>query len=236
MVAPDYVGSATHQLFENYLSGKTAVLKEESEIPREYWTEPIKALNPASIYQQHGNVVIVLRIQDGAEQGWYVPTSPSFCEPYLGIRMEDGFTFTDHDRGHGCEFSRTRSQEKKKQPAIADSFSHDHINAAIQAYWNYSLTLRKGDERLQEGSPPLFEIPSKYWPDAIKALQPVKVYEHYLNVAIVLRIRDGVEEGKYIGNPISSYMPHWGKQTEDGFSFAANFGSTVCDFRRTVGQ
>ena len=48
-------------------------------------------------------------------------------------------------------------------------------------------------------------------------LRPVKVYDHRFNIAIVLSIRDGMEEGIYIHNVISSYAPI-GVQT-DGFQF-----------------
>jgi len=59
-----------------------------------------------------------------------------------------------------------------------------------------------------------YDIPPKYWTDAIKELKPVKVYGRALNVAIVLSIRDDVEEGIYILNPISS---DWAEAA--GFNF-----------------
>ena len=61
----------------------------------------------------------------------------------------------------------------------------------------------------------VYEIPSKYWTDAIQELKPVKVYNHLLNFAIVLSIRDGVEEGIYISNPISSEAPFVGSVRPD---------------------
>ena len=77
-----------------------------------------------------------------------------------------------------------------------------------------------------------YEIPPKYWTDAIKELKPVKVYDHLLNVAIVLSIRDGAEEGIYIGNVISSYAPI-GTALVNGFEFLQpEEGIHLIDFRR----
>ena len=62
-----------------------------------------------------------------------------------------------------------------------------------------------------------YEIPPDFWPAAIKELKPVKVYDHRLNIVIVMSIRDGMEEGIYIHNVIPSYAPI-GIYT-DGFQF-----------------
>jgi len=241
-ITPDYLGNAVHQLYRNYQSAVMAGLEKESEnsleseIPVRYWNDSIKSLNPHKVYQHAGNIVIVLRIQDGIEQGWYVPTSLSFHEPFLGIQREDGFTFTGPDRGHGYDFKRTGKGQIYKQSKEATSFPQDLINsAALQAYRNYSLALDRGEEQLPAA--PLFEIPARYWPDSIKVLKPLKVYEHYLNVAIVLRIRDGIEEGIYVRNPISSEMPMPGTIREDGFEFGRvpDVDSEI-NFRRTRGK
>ena len=78
-----------------------------------------------------------------------------------------------------------------------------------------------------------YEIPSICWSDAIKELKPVKVYDHRLNVAIVLRIQDGKEEGIYVFNPISSWFPI-GDNT-DGFEFIRRTEEhNAIDFRRSV--
>jgi hypothetical protein len=60
-------------------------------------------------------------------------------------------------------------------------------------------------------------------------------------VVVVQRIRDAVEEGKYICIPISSDLPQPG---DDGFEFTPNplngnrytLGDGVFDFRRTIGK
>ncbi len=67
-----------------------------------------------------------------------------------------------------------------------------------------------------------FEMPPICWADAVKQLKPIKVYNHYLNVAIVTSIRDGVEEGIYISNPISSEVPYGEGVRTDGFEFINN--------------
>jgi hypothetical protein len=82
------------------------------------------------------------------------------------------------------------------------------------------------------------EIPSTYWADRIKALNPIKVYTHRANMVVVERISNGTEEGKYICIPISSYLPETG---DDGFAFSPDpksgdthtLGNGVFDFKRT---
>jgi hypothetical protein len=91
------------------------------------------------------------------------------------------------------------------------------------------------------GTPdPTNEIYSRYWADGIKALNPVKVYTHRINMVVVQRISNGIEEGKYIVIPISSYMPMTG---DDGFVFSPEplKGKTytlirVLDFKRTISE
>jgi hypothetical protein len=71
------------------------------------------------------------------------------------------------------------------------------VAAAIQA-----VKAKKGDE-----------IPATHWGDAITKLKPVAVRNDKLNVAIILLKKDGIEEGLYVSNPISSYAP----SASDGF-------------------
>ena len=84
------------------------------------------------------------------------------------------------------------------------------------------------------------EIYPAYWADGIKALNPIKVYKHRVNIVVVQRINDGVEEGKYIYIPISSYLPMTG---DDGFVFSPEplsgnkytlWNKGVFDFKRTT--
>lgn len=83
------------------------------------------------------------------------------------------------------------------------------------------------------------EIPQEYWADPIKALKPIRVYKHRVNIVVVQRVKDEVEEGKYIYIPISSYLPEDGV---DGFRLTPNplqgntyrLGTGVFDYRRRL--
>lgn len=86
---------------------------------------------------------------------------------------------------------------------------------------------------------PTNELYPTYWADGIKALNPIKVYTHRVNIVVVQRISNGTEQGKYICIPISSYMPMTG---DDGFVFSPEplsgktytLGNGVFDFKRTT--
>ncbi len=95
-------------------------------------------------------------------------------------------------------------------------FSGTLSGAALQMYVNYSKALSTGQQKRTEEES---EIPSKYWTDPIKELKPVRVYTHRVNIVVVQRIENGIEEGKYIYIPVSSYLPHSGV---DGFEFIPN--------------
>ena len=75
------------------------------------------------------------------------------------------------------------------------------------------------------------DVPEAYWTEGIKALKPVRVYTHRVNVVVVQRVSDGVEHGKYIYVHTSSYIPISG---DDGFTFGAkpNDDGTL-DYTRT---
>lgn len=51
------------------------------------------------------------------------------------------------------------------------------------------------------------EIPDKYWNEAIKKLKPARLYMHFANLFIVLKVKDEIEEGIYIYMPVSSSLP-----------------------------
>ena len=48
-------------------------------------------------------------------------------------------------------------------------------------------------------------IDAKHWGNDITGLKPIRVRNDHVNIAIVLSEKDGIEEGLYISNPISSY-------------------------------
>jgi hypothetical protein len=130
-------------------------------------------------------------------------------------------------------------QADKSRPE--PTLSPDNLrNAAHQTYANYNRAFQAGEEKVQEGLAEV-EIPSKYWDDPIKALKPLRVYIHRINIVVVQRIQNGIEEGKYILIPVSSYLPHNGV---DGFDFTPNpqrgnlyySGDGVLEFRRTRGK
>ena len=124
----------------------------------------------------------------------------------------------------GCQ-----SNEGPKSPSL---FPDDITGDAQATYAAYVQAINAGTETLTT------EIPSTYWADRIKALNPIKVYTHRINIVVVQRISDGTEEGKYIYIPISSYLPQTG---DDGFTFSPDpksgdiytLGNGVFDFKRT---
>lgn len=117
----------------------------------------------------------------------------------------------------GCA-PKTPSPEATKPPTEAPPAVSSLTEAAEQMY-------------AHARGPTEGVIPPEYWTGPIKALHPLTVYTHRVNVVVVQRIRDGIEEGKYIYIPISSYLPHSG---DDGFEFMPNPQKGVYDFKRTV--
>jgi len=117
----------------------------------------------------------------------------------------------------------------------SSSLSRDDLVEAAEATYVARLRAVKG------GTPdPTNEIYSTYWAGGIKALNPIKVYTHRVNIVVVQAISDGTEEGKYIVIPISSYLPMTG---DDGFVFSPEplNGNTytmswVFDFKRTISK
>lgn len=70
---------------------------------------------------------------------------------------------------------------------------------------------------------PFLEIPPGLWADPIQALNPLRIYWHNNNLAIVLSEADDVEQGLYLGVPISSYMP----QNDDLVTFHEQADGTL---------
>ena len=110
---------------------------------------------------------------------------------------------------HGMSAGRTSKMQE--EPSLSSTLLG---KAAHATYANYNRDIQAGRG---EGSGA--EIPSKYWEEPIKALQPARVYLHRMNLVVVQRVRDNIEEGKYICLPISSYLPMSG---DDGFEFTPN--------------
>jgi hypothetical protein len=114
--------------------------------------------------------------------------------------------------------------------------SSELVGAALATFNNFAHSGEPSPEK-DHG----IDVPSKCWAESIAKLKPVKVYVHRINVAVVLRINDRIEEGKYILIPISSYLPQNGV---DGFEFTPNpqkdgayySGGSVLDFKRKTGE
>jgi hypothetical protein len=120
----------------------------------------------------------------------------------------------------------TTSAAQKTDPSSLGAFSSNEL---VRAAWATSVDFGKGSNRNADGT-----IPSEYWAEPIKALNPIKVYGHKVNIVVVLRMQDGIEEGKYICIPISSYLPTNG---DDGFEFVSkpnrkSYLDEVIDFKR----
>jgi hypothetical protein len=123
----------------------------------------------------------------------------------------------------GCQ---TKSSVEKNAPLV---------DAAHETYARYVRAMRGyGGE-----DPTPDEIPRQYWAEGIKKLKPIKVYKHRINIVVVQKVSDNVEEGKYIHNPVSSYLP---KDGIDGFTLRPNplkgnkyhLGDGIFDYQRTI--
>lgn len=111
------------------------------------------------------------------------------------------------------------------------TFSKGLQRSAWKTLEDYDQAVLSGREKMRA------EIPAAYWQPDIKRLQPVKVYSHRVNLVVVQSLRDGVEQGKYINLPVSSWLPvsHWfSNKTHDGFVFRPALGAGVYHFTRTA--
>ena len=107
----------------------------------------------------------------------------------------------------------------------AAGLSPDALTATATATCNNWLRMRPAGDR-----GPLEEVPTICWTSSIRALHPLRVYLHRLNVAVVQAASGDTEEGKYVTVPISSYAPRSG---DDGFTFTHGHAG-VYDFKRSL--
>ncbi|MHC4641067.1 MAG: hypothetical protein ACYS32_05435 [Planctomycetota bacterium] len=106
--------------------------------------------------------------------------------------------------------------------------------AAHRTYAGYVRAIHAGYENSSST-----EIPERYWASAIRNLKPIKVYTHRVNIVVAQKVRDNLEEGKYIYIPVSSYLPMDGV---DGFAYKPNpkkanryhLEDGVFDYKRTL--
>jgi hypothetical protein len=75
----------------------------------------------------------------------------------------------------------------------------------------YNSFIKAGSAK---GPPQSFEISKDHWSPELRALKPLKVYVHMVNVVVVQKLADQNEEGLYVYIPVSSYLPMDGV---DGF-------------------
>lgn len=83
-----------------------------------------------------------------------------------------------------------------------EQLNEDVIYAAEEANAEYKKVIDPKERQKHE-----YEIPPKYWNDTISSLKPLGVYTHSYNIVIALKRQDGIEEGVYIYEIISSFAP-----------------------------
>ena len=113
----------------------------------------------------------------------------------------------------------------------------DHAPLVEAAYETYNRHVRARRGSGGEKRNPV--IYRECWAEGIKKLKPIRVYKHKNNIVVVQKVRDNVEEGKYIHIPISSHMPMDGI---DGFTLHPNpmkgnryyLGDGIFDYQRTI--
>jgi hypothetical protein len=104
----------------------------------------------------------------------------------------------------------TQPEALSPHPDYRDSLNQD----ATETYMAHVKAFKPGAGN---------DVPSDYWAEGIKALQPVT---------------GEIEQGKYIQVSVSSYIPRPG-DNDDGFEFRLNPNGVVHDFKRvkpTVGE
>ena len=108
------------------------------------------------------------------------------------------------------------------------------VEAAYETYTRH-VRARRGSGG-EKRNPKIYR---ECWAEGIKQLKPIRVYKHKNNIVVVQKVRDNVEEGKYIHIPISSHLPMDGI---DGFTLHPNprkgnryhLGDGIFDYQRTI--
>jgi len=128
------------------------------------------------------------------------------------------------------EFDGTKSQvivfawHSGRAEAAESALAPDTLaGAAYETYGRHVRAVNAGTAK------PSTDIPQDYWSEAIKALKPLRVYKHRVNIVVVQAVTGETETGKYIYIPVSSYWPQSGV---DGFVLTPS-GDFVYDFTRT---
>jgi len=108
-----------------------------------------------------------------------------------------------------------------KQPLTEGSSEHLLDEGLTRAAMETVIRFNKSGMRRPVSST---EIPNEFWAPEIKNMEPLKVYWHNNNLAIVLRDSRGEVDGMYIYVPISSYLP-------GGDTIQLTFGQEIYTFR-----
>ena len=90
---PENLSIAALQTHAQYIKAVNSGQQERSEeIPKKYWTDEIKKLNPIKAYWHKNNIAVVQKETGNKEEGLYISIMISSYAPRNG---DDGFTFTD---------------------------------------------------------------------------------------------------------------------------------------------
>jgi hypothetical protein len=91
------------------------------------------------------------------------------------------------------------------EPAPAEGANDQHPDERLMsAAMDTVISFNKAEVRGETLSD---EIPKAFWAAEIEALNPLAVYWHNNNLAVVLNNAGGETDGPYIYLPISSYRP-----------------------------
>ena len=90
---PENLSTAALQTHAQYIKAVNSGQQERSEeIPKKYWTDEIKKLNPEKVYLHGTNIVVVQKETANKQEGLYIVLMISSYMPRSG---DDGFTFTN---------------------------------------------------------------------------------------------------------------------------------------------
>ena len=90
---PENLSTAALRTHAQYMKAVNSDKQERSEeIPKKYWTDEIKKLNPIKVYLHGTNIVVVQKETANKQEGLYIILMISSYAPRSG---EDGFTFTN---------------------------------------------------------------------------------------------------------------------------------------------
>jgi len=90
---PENLSTEALRIHAQYIKAINSGQQERSEeIPKKYWTDEIKKLNPIKVYLHGTNIVVVQKETANKQEGLYIILMISSYAPRSG---DDGFTFTD---------------------------------------------------------------------------------------------------------------------------------------------